>query len=192
MVPVKRETQQVVSSTMTGLVRGWWIFFPQSEFMWHSQLWGRGWRVWFWIECETGREVGAPEGAIESRYVAASLKRWPDGRLRADDRWERPNIGREVSGAERTSGAKAPAAFCAVTARLKSCPSRSRNIKAFSVRLIRAIAGPGWGIGGREGGWTGESPVPTRVVAAGLRLRGLAVFCGGPRRRACAERIAGS
>jgi hypothetical protein len=44
IVPVKRETLQVVSSTMTGLMRGRRNCFPQEEFMGRSQLWGRGWR----------------------------------------------------------------------------------------------------------------------------------------------------
>src|ERR1700688_3887329 len=43
IVPVKRETPWVVSSTMAGLVRGWWICFPQEGFMRRSQLWGRDW-----------------------------------------------------------------------------------------------------------------------------------------------------
>jgi hypothetical protein len=42
IVPVKRETQQVVSSAMTGLVRGWRIFFHMWKFMLRSQ---RQWSV---------------------------------------------------------------------------------------------------------------------------------------------------
>jgi hypothetical protein len=38
IVPVKGETLQVVSSAMTGLVRGWRNRFPQEEFMVCSQM----------------------------------------------------------------------------------------------------------------------------------------------------------
>jgi hypothetical protein len=58
IVPVKRETPQVVSSTMTGLMRGWWICFPQEEFMGRSQLRGG---VSFWGDSMWGRAKKTPK-----------------------------------------------------------------------------------------------------------------------------------